>query len=102
MWAPIKINNSVLRHAPTHKSMACFGSVSVQTGKLVHSLYSKFDAGMFAAPLKKLLCHRSHRMCMVAMRDNAWYHHAVVLATLLAAPCPDPTGVGFRQAHDRP
>lgn len=35
MWVPPEVKDSVLLHAPTRKSVACFGSVSLSTGRFV-------------------------------------------------------------------
>lgn len=83
MWVPPEIKDPVLLHAPTRKSVACFGAVSLSTGKFVRSLCDKFDALTFEAFLKKLLRHRSHGKRMLIVLDNARYHHAVLLAPLL-------------------
>ena len=83
MWVPPEVKDPVLRHAPTRKSVACFGSVSLSTGKFVRRLCEKFDALTFEAFLKKLLRHRSRGKRMVIVLDNAKYHHAVLLAPLL-------------------
>jgi transposase len=83
MWVPPEIKDPVLLHAPTRKSVACFGSVNLRTGKFVRSLCDKFDALTFEAFLKQLLQHRSRAKRMVIMLDNAKYHHARLLAPLL-------------------
>ena len=83
MWVPPEIKDPVLLHAPTRKSVACFGSVSLSTGKFVRSLCDKFDALTFEAFLRKLLRHRSRGKRMVIVLDNAKYHHARLLAPLL-------------------
>ena len=70
-------------HAPTRKSVACFGAVSLSTGKFVRALCEKFDALTFESFLKRLLRHRSHSKRMVVVLDNARYHHAILLAPLL-------------------
>jgi transposase len=82
MWVPPEIKDPVLIHAPTRKSVACFGAVSLQTGKFVRSICPKFDALTFEAFLKKLLRHRSRGTRMVVVLDNARYHHAALLAPL--------------------
>ncbi len=82
MWVPPEIKDPVLLHAPTRKSVACFGAVSLQTGKFVRSLCPKFDALTFEAFLKQLLRRRSRGKRMVVVLDNARYHHAVLLAPL--------------------
>lgn len=83
MWVPPEIKDPVLMHAPTRKSVACFGAVSLSTGKFVNSMCEKFDALTFETFLKKLLRHRSRGKRMVVVLDNARYHHAVLLAPLL-------------------
>lgn len=83
MWVPPEVKDPVLLHAPTRKSVACFGAVNLATGKLVTSMVSPFDAQTFAAFLKKLRRCRSRGKRMVIVLDNARYHHAVLLAPLL-------------------
>ena len=70
-------------HAPTRKSVACFGAVSLSTGKFIRAMCAKFDAVTFESFLKKLLRHRSRGKHMVVVLDNARYHHAVLLKPLL-------------------
>ena len=83
MWVPPEVKDPVLSHAPTRKSVACFGAVSLRTGKFVRSMCEKFDAITFETFLKKLLRHRSRGKRMVVVLDNARYHHAILLAPLL-------------------
>lgn len=83
MWVPPEVKDPVLSHAPTRKSVACFGAVSLKTGKFVRSMCEKFDARTFEAFLKKLLRHRSRGKRTVIVLDNARYHHAILLAPLL-------------------
>jgi transposase len=83
MWVPPEVKDPVLLHAPTRKSVACFGAVNLSSGKFVRSMCAKFDALTFEAFLKKLLRHRSRGKRMVIVLDNARYHHAVLLAPLL-------------------
>lgn len=35
MWVPPEVKDPMQLHAPTRKSMACFGAVSLLTGKFV-------------------------------------------------------------------
>lgn len=70
-------------HAPTRKSVACFGAVNLRTGRLVRAICSVFNAQTFAAFLRQLLRHRRRGKCMVVVLDNAKYHHAVLLKPLL-------------------
>lgn len=83
MWVPPEIKDPVLLHAPTRKSVACFGAVSLSSGKFVHSMCETFDAVTFETFLKTLLRHRSRDTRMVLVLDNARYHHAVLLKPLL-------------------
>lgn len=81
MWVPPEIKDPILRHAPTRKSVACFGAVSLRTGTFVRSLCATFNAVTFETFLKTLLRHRAHDTRMVL--DNARYHHAILLKPLL-------------------
>lgn len=83
MWVPPETKDPVLTHAPTRRSVACFGAVSLSSGKFVRAMCEKFNAATFEAFLKKLLRHRSRGKRMVVVLDNARYHHAVLLAPLL-------------------
>ena len=47
MWVPPEFKDPVLEHAPTRKSIACFGAVSLRTGKFVHAMKEVFDAQTF-------------------------------------------------------
>lgn len=83
MWVPPEIKDPVLKHAPTRKSVACFGVVSLRSGTLVTEIVSPFDAVTFGNFLTKLLKHRAKGKRMVIIMDNAKYHHAKLLAPLL-------------------
>ena len=83
MWVPPEIKDPVLRHASTRKSVACFGAVSLTTGKFVRAMCSVFNAETFRSFLGKLLRHRTRGKRMVIVLDNAKYHHAVLLAPFL-------------------
>ena len=83
MWIAPEIKDPVLTHAPTRKSIACFGAVSLQTGKFAYDLCDTFDAKTFEAFLMLLLRRRSRGKRMVIVLDNARYHHAKLLAPLL-------------------
>ncbi len=80
---PPEIKDPVLLHAPTRKSIACFGAVSLATGKFVRCRSERFDARTFEVFLKQLLRHRSRGKRMVIVLDNAKYHHAILLKPLL-------------------
>ena len=83
MWVPPEVKDPVLLHAPTRKSVACFGAVSLRTGKFVRSMCEVFNAVTFKAFLQKLLRRRTRGQRMVIVLDNARYHHAVLLRPLL-------------------
>ena len=69
--------------APTRKTVACFGAVSLGSGKFIRQLCDVFNAVTFEAFLKKLLRHRSRGKRMTIVWDNAWCHHAILRAPLL-------------------
>jgi transposase len=75
MWVPPEIKDPILLHAPTRKSVARFGALSLRTGTFIRSLCATFETF-----LKTLLRHRAHDTRMVL--DNARYHHAVLLKPL--------------------
>jgi transposase len=83
MWIAPEIKDPVLTHAPTRKSIACFGAVSLETGKFAYDLCDTFDAKTFEAFLMLLLRRRTRDKRMVLVLDNARYHHAKLLAPLL-------------------
>jgi transposase len=79
MWVPPEDKDPVLVHAPTRKSVACFGAVQLRTGKLCTALELKFNAISFGRFLRRLLKHRGAGKRLVVLLDNAKYHHARVL-----------------------
>ncbi|MFZ6771001.1 IS630 family transposase [Undibacterium sp. Di26W] len=83
MWVPPEVKDPILRHAPTRKSVACFGAVSLSTGKFVRTMCNVLNAETFKDFVKKLLRHRSRGKRMVVVLDNARYHHAIMLASML-------------------
>lgn len=83
MWVPAETKDPVLLHAPTRKSVACFGAVQCRSGKLVIAMNPKFDALTFKAFLRQLLRHRGLGKRMVIILDNARYHHARLLKAFL-------------------
>jgi transposase len=85
MWVAPEIKDPILVHAPTRKSVACFGAVSLRSGRFIWSTAPKFDALTFEAFLRKLLRHRPRQLRMILVLDNATYHHAVLLRPLLKA-----------------
>jgi transposase len=83
MWVAPEVKDPVLMHASTRKSVACFGAVSLRTGKFIRGMANVFNAQTFQDFLKKLLRHRSRGTRMVIVLDNAKYHHAILLAPYL-------------------
>jgi transposase len=83
MWIPPEVRDPILFHAPTRKSIACFGAVSLSTGRLVHALSPVFNAETFQCFLRLLLRHKRPGKRMVVILDNAKYHHAILLAPFL-------------------
>lgn len=83
MWVPPEDKDPILLHAPTRKSISCFGAVNLRTGKFVHYMCSVFNAETFRDFLRQLLRHRTHQRRMIIVLDNARYHHAVLLTPFL-------------------
>jgi transposase len=79
MWVPPEDKDPVLLHAPTRKSVACFGAVSLRTGKLVTTFEPKFNAESFQRFLQLLLIHCPRGKRLTLVLDNAKYHHARAL-----------------------
>jgi transposase len=83
MWVPPEIKDPILQHAPTRKSIACFGAVNLGSGKFVRRMCDVFNAETFQCFLAQLLRHRTRGRRMIVVLDNARYHHAVLLAPFL-------------------
>lgn len=83
MWVPPEVKDPVLLHAPTRKSIACFGAVNLRSGQFVRRMCKVFNAETFQSFLRQLLRHRTRRRRMIVVLDNARYHHAVLLAPFL-------------------
>ena len=83
MWVPPEIKDPILRHAPTRKSVACFGAVSLLTGQFVRMMCPIFNAVTFLRFLKRFLRQQTPGRRMIVVLDNARYHHAVLLAPIL-------------------
>lgn len=83
MWVPPEIKDPILQHAPTRKSVACFGAVSLSTGRFVRMMCPIFNAATFQRFLKRLLRQQTPGRRMIIVLDNARYHHALLLAPFL-------------------
>lgn len=78
MWIAPEIKHPICLHHPTRKSVGYFGAVNLRTGQLlVQREDEAFDGQTFARFLERLesASHRSGRR-VVAITDNAKYHHA--------------------------
>lgn len=83
MWVPPEIRDPIVMHASTRKSVACFGAVNLSTGRFVHQMSAVFNGETFDAFVRHLLRHRRRGRRMIAVLDNAAYHHARLLKPLL-------------------
>jgi transposase len=83
MWVAPEIKDPILRHAPTRKSVACFGAVSLDTGQFVRMMCPIFNAATFRIFLRRLLRQQTPGRRMIVVLDNARYHHARLLADFL-------------------
>jgi len=83
MWVPPENKDPIVLHAPTRKSIACFGAVNLRSGKFVRRMCKVFNAQTFQGFLGQLLRHRTPRRRMIIVLDNARYHHAVLLKPFL-------------------
>ena len=83
VWVPPENKDPVVLHAPTRQPAACFGAVSLRSGKFVHAFSPVFNAVKFEGFLKTPLRRRSRGRKMVLVLDNARYHHAKLLKPLL-------------------
>ena len=78
MWIPPEVEDPVVLHHPTRKSVGYFGAVRLRDGKFLFSReVTCFDAMTTWSFLRKLRqgSRRSGRR-VVVITDNAKYHHA--------------------------
>jgi len=83
MWVPPEDKDPILYMAPTRKSISLFGAVRLSEGKLVTQFEKTFNAITFQSFLLRLLRHRKKGKKLIALLDNAKYHHAKVLQPFL-------------------
>jgi transposase len=76
MWVPPEDHDPVILHAPTRKSIAVFGAVCAENGKLVTHHSKIFAADTFLEFLQRVVRHKKRDQKMVLVLDNARYHHA--------------------------
>lgn len=79
MWVPPEETDPIVLHAPTRRSIACFGAVSLCRGTFVWRFSTPFNAATFQVYLSQLLRHRPRHKQMIVLLDNARYHHAKLL-----------------------
>jgi transposase len=83
MWVPPEDKDPILLHAPTRKSVACFGAVNLRNGQFVRRICQVFNAATFQRFLTQLLRYRTPGRRIIVVLDNARYHHAVILKPFL-------------------
>ena len=91
MWVPPEVDDPILLHAPTRKSVCYFGAVRLRDGKFLFSREpGRFDAMTTWNFLTKLR-QRSRRAGrrVVVIIDNAKYNHATLHAQWRARQQPD-------------
>jgi hypothetical protein len=79
MWVPPEEKDPVIQHAPTRKSMALFGAVSANTGKMITMDAAIFNAETFLFFLKKVVRSKKRGKKIILILDNARYHHAILI-----------------------
>ncbi|RLD96856.1 MAG: hypothetical protein DRI92_06595 [Aquificota bacterium] len=83
MWVPPEDIDPVVLHAPTRKSVAVFGAVCANDGRLVTRREKTFNAETFQLFLRQLVRHRRKGRKMTVILDNARWHHATLLTSWL-------------------
>ena len=84
MWIPWEEDDPVLWHYPGRKSVGYFGAVRLRDGKgLFEPEFEKFDGNTFFAFMRKLqaVSRTEGDRQVVAITDNAKYHHAKMHAS---------------------
>lgn len=78
MWIPPEVDDPVVLHHPTRKSVGYFGAVRLRDGKfLFEREANRFDAMTTWNFLRQLRqCSRRAGRRVVVITDNAKYHHA--------------------------
>lgn len=82
MWVPHESKDPILLHAPTRKSIACFGAELEHRRARAHVLQG-LQPRDFQRFLKQLLPHRRRCRRMILVLDNARDHHALLLRPFL-------------------
>jgi transposase len=91
MWIPPEVEDPVVFHHPTRKSVGYFGAVRLRDGKfLFHREPARFDAMTtwnFLRTLRR--CSSRAGRSVVVIADNAKYHHARLHADWRAEQSPE-------------
>jgi transposase len=90
MWIPPEVDDPVLLHHPTRKSVGYFGAVRLRDGKFLFQREATcFDAMTTWNFLRQLRqCSRRAGRRVVVITDNAKYHHAKLHAAWRAEQEP--------------
>ncbi len=91
MWVPPEVQDPVVLHHPTRKSVGYFGAVRLRDGKFLWRREpQRFDAMSTWTFLHQLRqCSRRSGRRVVVITDNAKYHHATLHADWRAGQEPD-------------
>jgi len=91
MWIPPEVDDPVVLHHPTRKSVGYFGAIRLRDGKfLFQRETARFDAMTTWNFLRQLRqCSRRAGRRVVVITDNAKYHHAKLHATWRAEQAPE-------------
>ncbi len=78
MWIPPEVDDPVLLHHPTRKSVGYFGAVRLRDGKFLFAreptCFDAMTTWNFLGQLHRCSRRAGHRV--VVITDNAKYHHA--------------------------
>lgn len=91
MWVPPEVDDPVVLHHPTRKSVGYFGAVRLRDGKFRFARETnRFDAMTTWDFLRQLRqCSRRAGRRVVVITDNARYHHAKLHAEWRADQEPE-------------
>ena len=91
MWIPPEVDDPVVLHHPTRKSVGYFGAVRLRDGKFLFQREATcFDAMTTWNFLRQLRqCSRRAGRRVVVIIDNVKYHHAKLHAAWLAEQEPE-------------
>ena len=91
MWIPPEVDDPVVLHHPTRKSVGYFGAVRLRDGRFLFEREDKrFDAMTTWSFLCRLRqCSRRAGRRVIVITDNARYHHAKLHARWRAEQEPE-------------